>query len=166
MYLSLRTYNSRTFYHESNWPFPLLVVVRSRRAKKRVFQFESIFSTCVSKKLARNILLILHNWAIIGLAFTLLRFQKIYFLIFNTIGGVQIVLFLRPKGTVLLRKPYYFGTDLVLKSWFMTFGFSKSPFFAQFQATSIFETKKVIIWFHFETFIKLFITNFDNLTRF
>ena len=43
----------------------------------------------------------------------------------------------------------------------MTFGFSKSPFFAHFQAILIFETKKVIIWFHFETFIELFITNFD-----
>ena len=28
-------------------------------------------------------------------------------------GGPQIVL--RPQGTVLLRKPYYSGTDLVLK---------------------------------------------------
>ena len=67
-------------------------------------------------------------------------------------GGPQIVL--HPKGTVLLRKPYYSGTDLVLKSRFMTFGFSKSPFFAHFQAILIFETKKVIIWFHFETFIE------------
>ena len=48
----------------------------------------------------------------------------------------------------------------------MTFGFSKSPFFAHFQAILIFETKKVIIWFHFETFIELFITNSDIFTRF
>ena len=35
----------------------------------------------------------------------------------NTLtGGPQIVLFLRPQGTVLLRKPYYSETDLVLKS--------------------------------------------------
>ena len=51
------------------------------------------------------------------------------------------------------------GTDLVLKSQFMTFGFSKSPFFAHFQAILIFETKKVIIGFHFEMFIELFIKN-------
>ena len=43
----------------------------------------------------------------------------------------------------------------------MTFGFPKSPFFAHFKAILIFETKKVIIWFHFETFIELFITSFD-----
>ena len=29
-------------------------------------------------------------------------------------GGPRIVLFLRPQGTVLLRNPYYSGTDLVL----------------------------------------------------
>ena len=81
-------------------------------------------------------------------------------------GGPQIALFLRTQGTVLLRKPYYSGTDLVLKWPFMTFGFSKSPFFAHFQAILIFETKKVIIWFHFETFIELFITNSDIFTRF
>ena len=40
-----------------------------------------------------------------------------------TTGGPQIVLFLRSQGTILLRKPYYLGTDLVLKSRFMTFGF-------------------------------------------
>ena len=62
-------------------------------------------------------------------------------------GSPWIVLFLQPQGTVLLRKPYYSGTDLVLKSWFMTFGFSKSPFFAHFQAILIFESKKVIIRF-------------------
>ena len=38
----------------------------------------------------------------------------------------------------------------------MTFGFSKSPIFAHFQAILIFETKKVIIWFHFKTFDLLF----------
>ena len=68
-------------------------------------------------------------------------------------GGPQIVLFLRPKRTVLLRKPYYFGTDLVLKSRFMTFGFSKSPFFAHFQAIFTFEAKKVrvmVIWVVFQ----------------
>ena len=68
-------------------------------------------------------------------------------------GGPQILLFLRPQGTVLLRKSYYSGTDLVLKSWFMTFRFSKSPFFAHFQAILIFETKKMIIWLHFETWV-------------
>ena len=51
-------------------------------------------------------------------------------------GGPQIVLFLRPQGTVLLRKPYYSGTDLVLKLRFMTFGFLKSPFFAHFLEVS------------------------------
>ena len=30
-------------------------------------------------------------------------------------GGPRIVLFLRTQGTVLLTKPYYSGTDLVLK---------------------------------------------------
>ena len=79
---------------------------------------------------------------------------------------LNIVLFLRSQGTVLLRKPYYLGTDLLLKSRFMTFGFSKSPFFAHFQAILIFETKKVIIWFHFETFIELFIKKSDIFTRF
>ena len=43
-----------------------------------------------------------------------------------------------PQGTVLLRKQYYSGTDLVLNLRFMTI--------------LIFETKKVIIWFHCETF--------------
>ena len=76
------------------------------------------------------------------------KYYQIYLYFWST-GGPQIVLFLRPQGTVLLRKPYYSGTDLVLKSRFMTFGFSKSPFFAHFQAILIFETKKVIIWFHF-----------------
>ena len=33
----------------------------------------------------------------------------------NTVGP-QIVLFLRSQGTVLLKKPYYSGTDLVLRS--------------------------------------------------
>ena len=33
-----------------------------------------------------------------------------------TTGGPQIALFLRPQVTVLLRKLYYLGTDLVLKS--------------------------------------------------
>jgi len=47
----------------------------------------------------------------------------------------------------------------------MTFGFTKSPFFAHFQTILIFETKKVIIWFHFETF-ELFITKSDIFTRF
>ena len=73
--------------------------------------------------------------------------------------------FLRPQGIVLLQKPYYSGTDLVLKWRFMPFGFSKSPFFAYFQAILIFETKNVIIWFHFEMLIELFITNSDIFTR-
>ena len=85
---------------------------------------------------------------------------------FSNTGGPQIVLFLRSQGTVLLKKPYYSGTYLVLKPQFMTFGFSKSPFLAHFQITLIFETKKVIIWFHFETFFELFITNSDIFTRF
>ena len=42
----------------------------------------------------------------------------------------------------------------------------KVPFFTDFQVILIFETKKVIIWFHFETFIELFITNSDIFTRF
>ena len=95
---------------------------------------------------------------------------RIYILLFQIrkvdTGGPRIVLFLRPQGTVLLRKPYYSGTDLVLKSGFVTFGFSKSPFFAHFQAILIFETKKVVIWFHFEAFIELFIPNSDIFTRF
>ena len=33
----------------------------------------------------------------------------------DTTGGPRIVLFLRTQGTVLLTKPYYSGTDLVLK---------------------------------------------------
>ena len=94
--------------------------------------------------------------------------QIFYILIFlNTYtGGPQIVLFLRPQVTVLLRKPYYSGTDLVLKFQFMTFGFAKSPFFAHFEAILIFETKKVIIGFHFEKFVELFIINSDIFTRF
>ena len=84
----------------------------------------------------------------------------------GTTGGAQIVLFSCPQGTVLLRKLYYLGTDLVLQSRFMTFGFSKYPFFALFQAILIFETKEVIILFHFETFIEICITYFDIFTRF
>ena len=42
----------------------------------------------------------------------------------NNTGGPHIVLFLRPQGTLLLREPYYSGTDLVQKWQFMTFGFS------------------------------------------
>ena len=45
-------------------------------------------------------------------------------------------------GTVLLRKPYYLGTDLVLKSWFMTFGFSKSPFVLIFKLFWFLNLKK------------------------
>ena len=58
-------------------------------------------------------------------------------------------------------------TVLVFGDWFSTkiaiydFWIFKVPFFAHFQAILIFETKKVIIWFHFETFIELFITNSD-----
>ena len=48
----------------------------------------------------------------------------------------------------------------------MTFGFSKSPFFAHFQAILIFEIKKVNFWFHFGTFMELFITNSDIFSRF
>ena len=73
--------------------------------------------------------------------------------------GPWIVLFFCTQGTVLLTKPYYSGTDLVLKVRFMNF-------LASFQAILIFETKKVIIWFHFETFFGLFITNSDIFTRF
>ena len=58
------------------------------------------------------------------------------------------------------------GTDLVLKSQIMTFVFSKSPLFAHFQAIFIFEAKKVIIWFHSETFVELFITNLTSLQDF
>ena len=81
-------------------------------------------------------------------------------------GGSQIVLFLHPQGTVLLRKPYYLGTNLVLKSQSMTFGFSKSLFLLIFKLFWFLQLKKVIIWFHFETFIELFITNSDIFTRF
>ena len=42
----------------------------------------------------------------------------------------------------------------------MTFGFPKSPFFAHFQAILIFETKKAVIWFRYDTFIELFIETF------
>ena len=66
---------------------------------------------------------------------------------FSNTGSPQIVRFLRPQGTVLLRKPYYSGTDLVLKLQFLTFGFSKSPFFDHFQAILIFETKKWLFGF-------------------
>ena len=48
----------------------------------------------------------------------------------------------------------------------MTSEFSKSPIFAHFEAILILETKKVIIWFHFETFIELNIINPDIFTRF
>ena len=47
-----------------------------------------------------------------------------------TTWGPQIVLFLRHRGTLLLGKLHYLGTDLVLKALFMAFRFSKSPFFA------------------------------------
>ena len=50
--------------------------------------------------------------------------------------------FVPPQETLLLSIPYCLGIDLVLKLRFMTFGFSKSPFIAHFQAISIFETKK------------------------
>ena len=96
----------------------------------------------------------------------ILSFLSYYLFFLRDTGGPQIVLFLCPQGTILLRKPYYSGTDLVLKLRFMTYGFSKSPFLASFQAILIFETKKVIIWFHFEMFIELFITNSDIFTRF
>jgi hypothetical protein len=81
-------------------------------------------------------------------------------------GGPQIVLFLRPQGTVLLRKPYYLGTDLVLKSQFMTFRFSKSPFFAHFQAILIFETKKVIIWFNLKCLLSYLSQSLTSLQYF
>ena len=48
----------------------------------------------------------------------------------------------------------------------MTFGFLKSPFFAHFQANLIFETIKVIIWFHFATFIELFLTYLQDFRQF
>ena len=74
----------------------------------------------------------------------ILSFLSYYLFFLRDTGGPQIVLFLRPQGTVLLRKPYYLGTDLVLKLRFMTFGLSKFLFLASFQAILIFETKKVI----------------------
>ena len=77
----------------------------------------------------------------------ILSFLSYYLFFLGDTGGPQIVCFCAP------REPYYLGTDLVLKLWFMTFGFSKSPFLASFQAILIFETKKVIIWFHFETLL-------------
>ena len=58
----------------------------------------------------------------------------------------QTSLDLRKKKWTFLNQDF-----TVLKLRFMTFGFSKSPFFTHFQASIlIFETKKVIIiWFHF-----------------
>ena len=48
----------------------------------------------------------------------------------------------------------------------MTTGFSKSPLFAHLKAILIFETKKVIILYYFETFFEICITYFDLFTRF
>ena len=58
----------------------------------------------------------------------ILYFLSYYLFFLRDTGGPQIVLFLYHQGTVLLGKPYYSGTDLVLKSRFMTFGFSKLVF--------------------------------------
>ena len=84
-------------------------------------------------------------------------------------GSPQIVLFLRPQGSVLLRKLYYSGTDLVLKSWFMTFGFSKSPFLLIFKAILIFESKKVIIRFilkHLLSYLSQILTSLQDFRQF
>ena len=42
----------------------------------------------------------------------------------------------------LILEPYYLGTDFVLKSWFMTFGFSKSPFVLIFKLFWFLNLKK------------------------
>jgi hypothetical protein len=62
-------------------------------------------------------------------------------------GDPQMVLFLRPQGTVLLRKPYYLGTDLVLKSRYMTFGFSKYTFLLIFKLFWVLKPKKWLFGF-------------------
>ena len=70
---------------------------------------------------------------------------------------------------ITLRKPYYLGTDLVLKLQFMTFGLLKSPFLASFQAILILETKKVIIWFHFEwllSYLSKILTSLQDFRQF
>ena len=51
---------------------------------------------------------------------------------------------LRTQGIALLRKLHYMGTDLVLKSRFMTFRFPKSPFFDNFQEILNFFIEKFI----------------------
>jgi hypothetical protein len=51
----------------------------------------------------------------------------------------------------------------------MTFGFSKYPFSAHFQAILIFDTKKVIIWFHFEcllSYLSQILTSLQDFTQF
>ena len=59
-----------------------------------------------------------------------------------------------------------FSLKLCIILIFMNSGFSKSPLFAHLQAILIFEPKKVIILFHFETFIGIWITYFNIFTRF
>ena len=71
-----------------------------------------------------------------------------------------------PPGNRTIEKTVLFGDWFCTKLTIYDFWIFKVPIFAHFQAILIFETRKVIIWFHFETFIKLFITNSDIFTRF
>ena len=84
-------------------------------------------------------------------------------------GGSQIVLFLHPQGTVLLRKPYYLGTNLVLKSQFMTFGFSKSPFLLIFKLFWFLKLNKWLFGFilkHLLSYLSQILTSLQDLRQF
>ena len=102
------------------------------------------------------------------LAYTTDMFYSIFDLKKYT-GSPQIVLFLRSRGTVLLRKPSYLWTDLVLKSQFMTFGFSKSLFLLIFK---LFWALKLRKWFfgfilkHFLNYLSQILTNLQNFRQF
>ena len=52
-----------------------------------------------------------------------------------------------PPGNHTIEKTILFRDWFCSKLQFMTFGFSKSPFLASFQAILSFETREVIIWF-------------------
>ena len=80
-------------------------------------------------------------------------------------GSPVSTVFAHP-GNRTIDKTVLFGDWFSTKIAIYDFWIFKVPFFAHFQAILIFETKKVIIWFHFETFIELFITNSDIFTRF
>ena len=57
---------------------------------------------------------VLHLWILVALSRHEIVLQTLFRVEADT-GGPRIVLFLRTQVTVLLRKPYYSGTDLVLK---------------------------------------------------